>query len=117
MSKVYFSILFFIAGVLLGCFYGADTLSVSKAGPDRPPAYLLAGWNVTKPKELGPFSELVVPLAEKSGFEMVAANPPKLLEGEWPYTGIVIFQRYDSLAALERFWHSEEHEEIKKLLE
>lgn len=81
------------------------------------PAYLVAGWNLVAPEKLGPFNEAVIPLANKAGYELFAATEPKLLEGSWPYSGIVIVQQYDSMAALDRFWKSAEHNEVKGLRE
>ena len=85
--------------------------------PNGPPAYLIAGWHFTQPDQLGPFNQAVIPLAERAGFEMLAIQPPALLEGDWPYEGVVILQRYRSMSELEAFWHSEEHRQLIKLRE
>lgn len=111
-----------IAGVVLGLIVGVP-LGMSRApaaeealSADKPkPAYLIAGWNELQPDRLKPFGEAVVPLARKAGLQGLAAAKAEVLEGQWPYSGIVIVQKYDSLQALRDFWNSPEHAEAKKL--
>jgi uncharacterized protein (DUF1330 family) len=81
------------------------------------PAYLVASWEILQADRLEPFSEAVVPLAEKAGFEMLAAFPPQVLEGTWPERSTVIVQKYGSMDELLNFWRSAEHAEVKRLRE
>ena len=86
---------------------------VTNPGPKA--AYLIAAWQIKAPEHLQAFIEQVVPLAEKAGFELLANNTPQWLEGLWPYSGVVIVQRYSSMVALQAFWHSPQHQAIKVL--
>lgn len=102
----------FILGVALGIGYAKHG-----AGNERVPAYLIASWNVLHADRLKPFSDTVVPLAEKAGFKMLAASQPQVLEGKWPQRSTVIVQKYDSMGELLSFWRSAEHTKAKKLRE
>ena len=56
-------------------------------------------------------------MAQKAGLKMLAASRAEVLEGEWPYRGIVIVQEYTSMDQLLNFWRSADHAEAKKLRE
>ena len=84
------------------------------------PAYLVASWDLLHPdhpEQLKPFVDAAVPLANKAGFEPLAGSPPQVLEGVWPYKGVIIVQKYTSMRALQDFWNSREHAAAKKLRE
>ena len=85
--------------------------------PQQIPAYLVAGWQINAPDKLGPFGEQVIPLAKAAGYELLGNKEPQLLEGEWPYPGVVIVQRYQSMVALKTFWNAPEHRDVIKLRE
>ena len=105
-----------VASFMLGYWVRDSTpVVVQKLSSTKNPAYLVAGWNAVAAEKLGPFSEAVVPLAEEAGYELFAIKEPKLLEGIWPYTGVVIVQRYRSMTELEAFWNSAEHNKVKML--
>lgn len=107
-----------IANMVLGYLaYKHSQLSEKTTLQKQIPAYLVAGWSITSPDKVGPFTDAVIPLAEEAGFIMLAGKEPALLEGEWPYPGITIVQKYDSMEALKDFWNGAKHGEVKKLRE
>lgn len=81
------------------------------------PAYLIASWKTIHPGQIESIKAAIVPLAEKAGYVLLGASVPQVLEGTWPYDGIVIVQRYRSMEALRDFWFSPEHAAAKKLRE
>ena len=76
---------------------------------------------IVHPDQLGPYREAAVPLAEKAGMKVLAAgnsgSSVRVLEGEWPYQGRVVVEKFDSMDALLSFWNSPEYQAAKKLRE
>lgn len=116
--------LVYFAGLTLSFFLGvmlsrsrssAVNPAIVSAGPK--PAYLVASWNPIHPDQLKPFVDAAVPLAKKAGFEPLADSAPQVLEGVWPYKGVLIVQKYTSMQVLQEFWNSPEHAAAKKLRE
>lgn len=114
---------YYISGLLLCFAIGylvndkMSQMTMELSQPEQNPAYLVAGWKINSPDKLGPFGEQVVPLANKAGYELLGIKEPQLLEGEWPYPGVVIVQRYRSMAALKTFWNASKHDDVIKLRE
>jgi uncharacterized protein (DUF1330 family) len=110
-----------IASFAVGMTAGIVREQLKSAPPaDHQPrrAYLVASWDIlSPPEELKPFSDAAVPLAQKAGLEMLAHAEPQVLEGEWPYKGVLIVQEYASMPALLDFWRSADHDAAKKLRE
>jgi uncharacterized protein (DUF1330 family) len=104
----------FFLGVALGAI---STLHIVRnARPPGPkPAYLVASWDIPEPDKLEPFAARAVPLAQRAGLETLAFSDPEVLEGQWPYRGVLIVQKYNSMEALRRFWNSSEHTAAKQL--
>jgi uncharacterized protein (DUF1330 family) len=84
-------------------------------------AYLIASTSPvqTPPERVAKYREVAGPLARKAGVQIVAAGAPgstlQVLEGEWPYQGRVIIERYSSMKALMEFWNSREYQDARKL--
>ncbi len=85
------------------------------------PAYLIVSAEWVEPDKLGPYSAAARPLADKAGMEILGRGTTggtlQVLEGEWPYKGNVVLEKFDSMDALLRFWNSPEYQEVKKLRE
>ena len=84
------------------------------------PAYLVASLWAPEPDKLGPYRDAGRPLAEKVGMEVLgraSGSTLQLLEGEWPYKGQLLLEKYDSMDALLGFWNSPEYQAAKKLRE
>jgi uncharacterized protein (DUF1330 family) len=109
-------VLSFGLGAAVGWNYaGITTVHADDAKPV--PAYLVASWNIVHPDEVRPFGEAAVPLARKAGLKMLAHAEPEVLEGSWPYPGVIIVQEYTSMEELKKFWRSADHAEAIKLRE
>lgn len=107
---------------LVGCtvsfLLGAILVSAPSARVDTQterPAYLIAGWKIRHPDETERIRAALDPLASRAGYVALAAGQPVVLEGSWPYDGIVILQRYRSMRALREFWFSPAHTRAKKV--
>lgn len=85
------------------------------------PAYLIISAEWLEPDKLGPYSAAARPLADKAGVTVLGRGATgstlQVLEGEWPYKGNVVLEKFDSMDALLGFWHSLEYQEAKKLRE
>jgi uncharacterized protein (DUF1330 family) len=117
-TLVYFAGLtlsFFLGVILSGNRISGVNPEIASAGPK--PAFLVASWDLIHPDQLEPFGDAVVPLAKRAGYEPLAASTPQVLEGVWPYKGLLIVQKYTSMHALQDFWNSPEHVGAKKLRE
>jgi uncharacterized protein (DUF1330 family) len=104
----------------LGTALGWNCESISNAHAEEGktvPAYLVASWNIVHPDQVKPFGEAVAPLATRAGFKMLAHTEPEVLEGSWPYSGVLIVQQYTSMDALLKFWRSADHTQAIKLRE
>jgi len=111
-----------VAALVVAFFFGAFVghqgvfPSIKPAVSSRP-AYLLASWDVLHPEKLKPFGDAIAPLVRKVGMEFLAGSKPEVLEGSWPYKGVLILERYDSMQALLNFWRSPENRAAQKLRE
>jgi len=86
------------------------------------PAYLITSGNVVAPEKMPAYLEASTPLFEAAGseelaFGKVADSSIKLLEGEWPYPGLVMIVKFPSMETLVKFWNSPEYQEAMKLRE
>lgn len=112
-------------GLALVLCFVLGAVSVLAAGPEagdlidqrQKEAYLVAGWRIVHPEQLDTIRAALDPLAKKAGYIVLGASRPEVLEGRWPYEGILILQRYSSMQALREFWYSPEHLEAKKVRE
>jgi uncharacterized protein (DUF1330 family) len=84
-------------------------------------AFMIASVNVREPDKMGPYMEACNPLFAAAGVELfalgAAGNSVEVLEGEWPYTGVLQLYKCSSMEALLKFWNSPEYQEAKKLRE
>lgn len=111
-----------LALAALLCNISRDLIATSHASASATsstpqPVYLVAGWDFQHSERMRHFNDAVVPLAQKAGLQMMAVDKARVLEGKWPFGGVLILERYDSMQALKKFWYSKQHAEIKKLRE
>ena len=108
-----------VAAFVLGVV--AAHLADFDAGAAAKPAYVIVSAMVPHPDRLGPYREAAVPLAEKAGMEVLAAGDSgssvQVLEGNWPYQGRVVVEKFSSMDKLLSFWNSPEYQSAKKLRE
>ncbi len=84
------------------------------------PAYLITSGNVVAPEKMPAYLEASAPLFKAAGSEEIAFgklsdNNIHLLEGEWPYKGLVMIIKFPSMDALLKFWNSPEYQKAMKL--
>ena len=79
------------------------------------PAYVIVSAEFLERDKLGPYNEAAQPLAQQAGIQVIAAGATgsgvHVLEGEWPYTGFVAIEEFESMEALMSFWHSKAYQE------
>ncbi len=93
----------------------------TSALPGEKAAYLVVSSTVVDPDQMAAYGAAAGPGAQAAGVEVLAraesGNSLQLLEGNWPYTGSVTLERFTSMDALLKFWHSPEYQAAKKLRE
>ena len=83
----------------------------------RKPVYLVVSAEVRNEEALEPYRQQAVPLAEAAGLEILGSGEIELMEGNWDHFPALTLEKFDSKAALNRFWYSPEYQEAKKLRE
>ena len=83
----------------------------------RKPAYLVVSAEVRNQEALEPYRVQAVPLAEAAGLEILGSGEIELMEGSWDHFPALTLEKFDSKAALDKFWHSPAYQEAKKLRE
>ena len=83
----------------------------------RKPAYLVVSAEVRDQEALEPYRVQAVPLAEAAGLEILGSGEIELMEGSWDHFPALTLEKFDSKAALDKFWHSPAYQEAKKLRE
>jgi uncharacterized protein (DUF1330 family) len=84
-------------------------------------AYLIASTKVLKPDQMTAYGQAAGPLAKQAGLQVVARGQAgstiQVLEGNWPYEGGIVVERFRSMKDLLDFWHSPGYQKAKKLRE
>ena len=83
----------------------------------RKPIYLVVSAEVRNEEALEPYRQQAVPLAEAAGLEILGSSEVELMEGEWDHFPALTLEKFDSKAALHKFWYSAEYQQVKKLRE
>ena len=84
---------------------------------NRKPVYLVVSAEVRNEEALEPYRQQAVPLAEAAGLEILGSGEIELLEGDWNHFPALTLEKFDSKAALHKFWYSPEYQQAKKLRE
>ena len=84
------------------------------------PAYLITSGNVVAPENMPAYLEASAPLFKAAGSEEIAFGKLSdgnihLLEGEWPYKGLLMIIKFPSMDVLLKFWNSPQYKEAIKL--
>ena len=84
------------------------------------PAYLITSGNVVAPEKMPAYLEASAPLFKAAGSEEIAFGKKSdsnihLLEGDWPYEGLVMIVKFPSMDTLLKFWNSPEYQKAMKL--
>ena len=83
----------------------------------RKPVYLVVSAEVRNEKALEPYRKQAVPLAEAAGLEILGSGKIELMEGDWDHFPALTLEKFESKAALHKFWYSPEYQQAKKLRE
>ena len=84
---------------------------------NRKPVYLVVSAEVRNEEALEPYRQQAVPLAEAAGLEILGSGEIELMEGDWDHFPALTLEKFDSRAALHKFWYSQEYQQAKKLRE
>ena len=113
MAKYTQTILGFVLGALVTASVG-----MAVAGENSKPAYLVVGSRPVVGADMSAYRDAAVPLAQQAGLQILARDavtPAQVLEGSWPYEGLLIVEQFDSMDAIMSFWHSDEYQAAKQL--
>ena len=83
----------------------------------RKPVYLVVSAEVKNAEALEPYRKQAVPLAEAAGLEILGSGEIELMEGDWDHFPALTLEKFESKAALHKFWYSPEYQQAKKLRE
>jgi uncharacterized protein (DUF1330 family) len=83
----------------------------------RKPVYLVVSAEVRNEGALEPYRQQAVPLAEAAGLEILGSGEIELMEGDWDHFPALTLEKFESKAALHKFWYSPEYQPAKKLRE
>jgi len=88
--------------------------------PQAKPAYMISSGDVVDPEKMPAYIEASGPLFKAAGSEEIAfghvsQDGIKVLEGEWPYPGLVMIIKFPSMDAVSEFWDSPEYQKAMKL--
>lgn len=107
-----------LAALAAGLAIGAS-LGVAHAQTDAAPAaYVLVSGRVLDADGLDAYSEAAGPPAAEAGIELLArgeADAIRVMEGEWPFDGFLVVERFNSMQDFENFWNSPAYQEAIKL--
>jgi uncharacterized protein (DUF1330 family) len=109
-------------GALTAGTQGGNVVAEQTAPPAKQPAYMIVSGKRLKPPEaMTAYRQAAGGPARAAGLEMLASKQSRadvyVLEGEWPYDGFVVLEKYSSMQALLKFWDSPEYRAAKKLRE
>jgi uncharacterized protein (DUF1330 family) len=112
---------FIVAALLIQITVLAVSSQDSRASDqDEKPAYLITSGNVVAPEKMPAYLEASAPLFKAAGSEEIAFGKLSdhgihLLEGDWPYKGLVMIIKFPSMDGLLKFWNSPAYQKAKKL--
>jgi uncharacterized protein (DUF1330 family) len=112
-----------VATFLCGALFGSIATSEMAAEPApqvTPPGFIIGVTRATssQPGALGPYQRAAGPLASEAGLTYMSRGAEvHVLEGEWPFEGSFMIERFNSLQAILDFWYSPGYQEAKKLRE
>lgn len=79
-----------------------------------PPTYAIAQIRIDDPERYRQYEAGFMEIFQKYGGEILAVDDdPEVVEGDWPYTRMVVL-RFDDEAAAETWYRSPEYQELAK---
>ena len=82
------------------------------------PAYVLVSGRVVNEDGLEAYGEAAGPLAQAAGIEVLARGDTStvhVMEGEWPFDGFVVVERFRSMDDFLSFWQSPGYQQAIEL--
>ncbi len=103
-------------GVVAGAGFGLAYAEAQQAAP----AYVLVSGRVLDEDGLAAYGEAAGPPAQAAGIEVLArgdASTVQVVEGEWPFDGFVVVERFRSMDDFLSFWQSPGYQQAIELRE
>ena len=103
-------------GVVAGVGFGLAYAEAQQAAP----AYVLVSGRVLDEDGLAAYGEAAGPPAQAAGIEVLArgdASTVQVVEGEWPFDGFVVVERFRSMDDFLSFWQSPGYQQAIELRE
>ena len=103
-------------GVVAGVGFGLAYAEAQQAAP----AYVLVSGRVLDQDGLAAYGEAAGPPAQAAGIEVLArgdASTVQVVEGEWPFDGFVVVERFRSMDDFLSFWQSPGYQQAIELRE
>ncbi len=100
------------AGACLGVAYAEDHA--------EPAAYVIVSGRVIDAEGLEAYGEAAGPGAQAAGIELLGrgeAAAIEVMEGEWPFDGFLVVERFRSMQDFKGFWNSPAYKEAIALRE
>lgn len=117
MAKKSIYAVLFTTGLVLGAIFDDPILEQLDTNE---PAYLVGAATITDFENLPAYRAKAEPLAKKGGYIVVASGDTeqgsaKLLYGDWPATGLLFIEKYDSMEDLLAFANSQDFAQLEEL--
>ena len=101
-------------GLVAGVGFGIAYAEAQQAAP----AYVLVSGRVVNEEGLDAYGEAAGPLAQAAGIEVLARGDTStvhVMEGEWPFDGFVVVERFRSMDDFLSFWQSPGYQQAIEL--
>ena len=101
-------------GLVAGVGFGIAYAEAQQAAP----AYVLVSGRVVNEDGLEAYGEAAGPLAQAAGIEVLARGDTStvhVMEGEWPFDGFVVVERFRSMDDFLSFWQSPGYQQAIEL--
>ena len=101
-------------GLVAGVGFGIAYAEAQQAAP----AYVLVSGRVVNEDGLEAYGEAAGPLAQAAGIEVLARGDTStvhVMEGEWPFDGFVVVERFRSMDDFLGFWQSPGYQQAIEL--
>ena len=101
-------------GLVAGVGFGIAYAEAQQAAP----AYVLVSGRVVNEDGLEAYGEAAGPLAQAAGIEVLARGDTStvhVMEGEWPFDGFVVVERFRSMEDFLSFWQSPGYQQAIEL--
>ena len=102
----------------VGLAAGAGFGIVYAESEAAPAAYVIVSGRVIDEEGLEAYSEAAGPGAQAAGIEVLArgeSDTIEVVEGQWPFDGFVVVERFRSMQDFKDFWYSPDYQKAIEL--